>query len=358
MNKKDLNCLKKILSACNDSVTVNNILTAVINHDKTIYMDVRSWFSYSESEQNEIIEIIKKTLTGKPGKIITEYEFSTEPSEAQELLLNVMSSRFEEDDVNTTFVETVKNKVEFGGTYTMFSVNFTVTFYDKESDCNEDITFIATAFCPVKLRADGFIYNDVDNIVEKKPTTDRILEKATDGFLFPTESDYVQDVNHVMYYSKKPNVSIVENLLGCKYAISAERQRVNFWGITAKVLGDKLNFEMIISINEIFVSLSKASDEVRTLDCADLQNILKKCGVESDDLDNFGMLYEKIMGSRHACLAAVNICDEKVGIKADSINVSLNCKRDSYIKKVDGQKCLVIPLKSNDISVMGIQTKA
>lgn len=369
MNKKDLASLKKMINNDNGYFTVNKILTAVIHQGEAMCSEVKSWLNYTEPEQDEILEIIKKTLSGKLGKTITEYQFIStpnEPSQAQEMLIEVKNSRFDNDDINENFINAVKDAVQYDGTYSLFSVNFTVSFYNKNTEESEDVVFIATAFCPITLRIDGLVYNEMDNVIEKKTSTDKILEKATDGFLFPTESDHEPDVNHVMYYSKKaasPNISIIENLLGCKYVMSAERQKVNFWGITAKVLEDDMTFDRIVDINERLsdiVASSQAMSEARELDCADMQHIFEKCGVPEEKLDQLGQVYEKIMGSRHATLIASNLCDEKVGIKTGNTTINMDYKKASThldVQMLNGRKCLVIPLDSSDVSVLGIDTK-
>lgn len=347
--------------------TANKVMTVVINHGEIFYNDVRSWLDYSFSEQVEILSIIKKTISGKLGKIVTEYEFTKEEGNmAQDLLIRLKDSKFEDDELNIEFLDSVLNNVKYTGAYTLFVLNFTITFLNKKTDETEDITFLAGAFCPITLRNDGFVYNDIKKIIEKKIDSDRVLEKATDGFLFPTESDAEMDVNHVMYYNKKantPNLSIIEDLLNCKYVMSAERQRINFWATAAKVLGDDLTYEMILKINaqlSDIVASSAAMSEAREIDCSDMQSIFEKCGVEEEALDRLGTVYEKLMGSRHVTMIASNLCDEKVNIKAG--NTSINMEYRTAISKlstevVNGKKCLVIPLDSSDISVLGIETK-
>lgn len=361
--------LKKMIDSDNGLFTINKILTAVINNGEVMYQKAGSWIDRPQVETDEILSIIKKTLSGKLGKAITEYQFEaqgSETSETQQFLYELKNSKFDDEDMNSEFLSKIADNVIYEGAYSIFSVNFTITIIDKQSDEEKDLTFISTAFCPITLRIDGFIYNDVDNLIEKRVSNDKILEKASDGFLFPTMADMEQDVNHVMYYSKKvnsPTVSIIENLLGCKYVMSAERQKVNFWGMTAKLLEKDLTFDMIIDINEKLsniVESSRAMSEAREIDCADMKKILKDCGVSDEKLDELQPLYEKTVGSTHTTFIASNLCDEKVGIKTDNTNINIDYKKASShlnVQMVNGQKCLVIPIDSSDISVLGIDTR-
>ena len=369
MNKKDINLLKKMIDSDNGLFSINKILTAVINNGEVMYQKAGSWIDRPQNETDEILNIIKKTLSGKLGKAITEYQFETkgsETNEMQQFLYELKNSRFNDEDMNSEFVSKIADNVIYEGPYSIFSVNFTITIIDKKSDEQNDLTFIVTAFCPITLRIDGFIYNDVDNLIEKRASNDKILDKASDGFLFPTMADTEQDVNHVMYYTKKanaPTVSIIENLLGCKYVMSAERQKVNFWGITAKLLEKDLTFDMIININEKLsniVESSKAMSEAREIDCSDMERILRNCGVSDEKLKDLRNLYEKTVGSTHTTFIASNLCDEKVGIKTDNTNINIDYKKASShlnVQMINGQKCLVIPIDSPDVSVLGIETQ-
>lgn len=368
MNKSDVTKFKKFIDNDNNFFTVNNVLTAVINKDVVYCTEKRSWISYSQSEQEEIVSIIKKVLTGKIGKVLTEYEFpiTTEKKNvSQELLMNMKISQFEDDDLNEIFINKIKDGVKTDGAYTVLSVNFTISVYDKNADHSDEVSFVVTAFCPIKLRIDGFIYNDESNTVEKKTSTDRILEQASDGFMFPTFTDRQEDVNHVMYFSKnagKPNVGIIENVLGCKYIMSSEQQKTYFWGMVANVLGEDLNYDMIVNINEKLSDLVQASEglkEAREIDCADIQHILEKCDVPKDKLDDFGKIYDKVMSSRYSSFIAANVCDEKVNIKFGNSSLKIDYKKAATaldVQMVNGRKCLVFPLDSAEISVLGIDT--
>ena len=368
MNKSDVTKFKKYIDNDNNYFTVNGVLTAVINKDVVLCLEKRSWLDYNQSEQEEMLSIVKKILTGKIGKVLTEYEFPVTPEKqntSQDLLINVNLSQFEDDELNELFINKIKDGVKTEGAYTVLSVSFTISVYDKDADHTDETTFIATAFCPIKLRIDGFVYNDESNTIEKKSSTDRILEPASDGFLFPTFTDRQEDVNHVMYYSKnsgKPNAGIIENVLGCKFVMNAEQQKMHFWGMMAKTLGENLNYDMIVNINEKLSDLVQASEgmnETREIDCADIQHVLEKCDIPKDKLDEFGKVYDKVMTSRHSTFVASNLCDEKVNIKFGNSSLKIDYKKAATaldVQLVNGKRCLVFPLDSAEISVLGIDT--
>ena len=51
-----------------------------------------------------------------------------------------------------------------------------------------------------------------------------------------------------MYYSRsanKPNSSIVEDVLGCTFVMSAENEKASFQSILKSVVGDELDYTII-----------------------------------------------------------------------------------------------------------------
>lgn len=366
MNKTDISLLKKNLDDDNERLTVNGVLTSVIHNGELLYKDTREWFSYSQPECEEILTILRKTLSGKLGKCVNEYEFDFdgEDHEMQQFLIELNKSKFSDEELNDKFIEKVADTVTINGAYSLFCISYTISTFDKHSEENVDLSFIAAAICPIKLRVDGLIYNDLENIIEKRNQNDRVLDKPCDGFLFPTVSDVEQDVNHALYYTKNansPNLTIVQELLGLKYTLTAERQRVNFWGMTAKLLEDDLTYDKVISINERLSDLAAASgSEPREIDCADMQDILSRSGVSDETLDKLGHIYEEVMGSRKIVMIASNLCDDKVGIKNGNTSINIDYKRAAShidVRMLDGRKCIVIPVDTSDLSVLGIDTK-
>ncbi|MCR5021307.1 DUF4317 family protein, partial [Ruminococcus sp.] len=92
---------------------------------------------------------------------------------------------------------------------------------------------------------------------------------------------------------------------------------------------------------------------------ADIQHILEKCDVPKDKLDDFGKIYDKVMSSRYSSFIAANVCDEKVNIKFGNSSLKIDYKKAATaldVQMVNGRKCLVFPLDSAEISVLGIDT--
>ena len=233
---------------------------------------------------------------------------------------------------------------------------------DFEEEADHDYNFIITAICPVNLRIDGLIYNEENNAIAKKESSDRIVELPSDGFLFPLFSDRTADVNGVLYYTKnakKPNTSIVDELLGCEFVMSGESEKETFQAILNNVVGDELDYDVITTVNEKIqeiVDQNSHETEIPTIDNHKLSSILWEAGVSQDKLENLPKVYENEMGDKP--LTAVNLVEKKTVVSVPSITINIGKDAVDKVKTqvIDGRKCLVIALDDPEIKINGIDT--
>ncbi|MGN0595185.1 MAG: DUF4317 family protein, partial [Hominimerdicola sp.] len=227
MNKKEIAEIKKNFSDDCGFFTVNRVVTAFVDAEKNIKCKTNQLYNTIEQDESELIMInLKKILSGTIGKNLLEYQFPKDAyleGGAQPFFYEVLQSKFTDDEVIDKFLNNIVEKMEYVSTYTIFSAHCTYSVLKKnknddfEEEADHDYNFIITAICPVNLRIDGLIYNEENNAIAKKESSDRIVELPSDGFLFPLFSDRTADVNGVLYYTKnakKPNTSIVDELLG------------------------------------------------------------------------------------------------------------------------------------------------
>lgn len=118
------------------------------------------------------------------------------------------------------------------------------------NSCN----FIVTAICPASTGDDGLMFDRNNASIIKKSNTDLLISRTPiDGFLYPVFSDRHPDVNSVLVYTKspkKPNISMVEDVLDCNFTMSCQSEKETFIKILYEVLGDDLSYSLVTQINE------------------------------------------------------------------------------------------------------------
>lgn len=370
MNKKEIAEIKKNFSDDCGFFTVNHVLSAFVDAEKNVKYKSNRLYNTMPADDAELIMIIlKKVLSGQIGKNLLEYQFPKEAYEeggSQKFFYEVLQSKFTDDDVNDKFINTIVEKMEYVSTYAIFTAHCTynVLKKNKNDEFNDDIdldyNFIITAICPVNLRIDGLVYNEEINEIAKKEGSDRIVELPSDGFLFPLFNDRTPDINGAMYYTKnakKPNTSIVDELLGCEFVMSCQSEKAVFHSILNNVVADELDYSTITTVNEKIqevVDQNSNETEIPMIDSNKLSSILWEAGVSQDKLEHLPKVYETAMGDK--ALTAVNLVDKKTVLTVPSITVNISKDAVDKVRTqiIDGKKCLIIDLDDPEISVNGM----
>ena len=370
MNKKEIAEIRKNFSDDCGFFTVGHVLSAFVDSEKNIKYKANRLYNTLPAEEAELIIIIlKKVLSGQIGKNLLEYQFPNEAYEegnSQHLLYNVMKSKFTDEELADKFLNAIVEKMEYVSTYAIFSAHCTynVLKKNKNDDFGEEAdleyNFIITAICPVNIRMDGLIFDDITNEIVKKPNSDRIVEMPSDGFLFPVFSDRTPDINGVMYYTKnakKPNTSIVDELLGCEFVMSCQSEKATFHSILNNVVADELDYSMITTVNEKIqeiVDQNSHETEIPTIDKTRLSSILWESGVSQEKLEHLPKVYETALGNK--TLTAVNLVDKKTVVSVPSITVNIGKDGVDKVRTqvIEGKKCLVIDLDDPEVEINGL----
>ena len=163
-----------------------------------------------------------------------------------------------------------------------------------------------------------------------------------------------------MYYAKKagsPNISIIEDVLGCTFVMSAESEKVNFQNILKTVAGDELDYTLINTVNEKIketVEQNKNETDTYTIDSNKIHDMLEESGVSSERLKALGKVYESTCGN--APLTASNLVESKTVLKTAGITVNISPSASDKIRTsvVDGRKCLLIDIDDPNIEINGL----
>lgn len=373
MNKKEIAEIKKNFSEECNFFTINRVVTAFVDSEKNIKCKTNQLYNIIPQDESELIlAMLKKTLSGRIGANLLEYPFPKDAileGGAQQFLWGVLKSRLNDEEVVDNFLSAIVEKVEYVSTYSIFTAHCTYSVLNKnkldelEEEADTDYSFIITAICPVNLRIDGLIYNEEQNAIAKKESADRIVELPTDGFLFPLFNDRAADVNGVLYYTKnakKPNTTVIEELLGCEFTMTGQSEKAVFHSILGSVVGDELDLDLITTVNgkiQNLIDQTAHETEIATIDSRKLNSILWEAGVSQEKLENLETVFRQATDQKP--LTAVNLVDKKTVVAVPSITVNIGKDGIDKVKTqmIGGRKCLVIALDDPEISINGLEMK-
>lgn len=372
MNKKEVSEIKRHFTADDGFFNIGKVITAFVDAEKNIKCkSVKSFNLIEDSESELVLNALKKVLSGKVSKNLLEYSFpNPEYAEGgtQNILYEAVKSKLEDERKADALLEHIVRKTDYLSTYAIFLASCSYAVFKKSSDeekfsdSDSNYNFIVASLCPVEIRMDGLVYDEEANDIIKKPSTDRVVGEApTDGFVFPAFSEGGADVNHVMYYTKKPkapNISIIDEVLGCKFIATAIDEKTAFQCVLNNVVADELSFETVTSVNEKIaevVAQNQDDTEPPVIDKERLSRILTESGVSDGKLEVLDRVFDTMVGETP--MRASNLVENKTVLTTPSITV--NIKKDG-LKKVrcqnfDGKRCIVIDLDDPEVSVNGLQ---
>ena len=373
MNKKDLAQIKRNFTEASSFMTLNHVLCAFVDADKNIVYSKHQLHGIMPAEEAEIImDTLKKSISGSMGKSMLEFEFGKEAYEedgAQGILYRTMRSKLLDDEQNQRFLEQITKNIQYESTFAVFAGHFTYDVMTKDKN-NEELdvsesqfNFIVTAICPVEIADDALVYDDIENSLFKKHNTDRIVSRTpSDGFMYPAFSENAADVNKVLYYTKsakKPNVSIIDDVLGCRFTMTANDEKETFRRVLNDVVGDELDYTVITKVNEKIkevIDENKYDADLPSIDDIKLRDILYDVGVSDEKLQTVHKVYKDNVGEKP--LTAQNLVSSKTVVATPEITINISKEATEKIRTsvIEGRRCLVIDLDDPQIMINGLPT--
>ncbi|MDD6991668.1 MAG: DUF4317 domain-containing protein [Oscillospiraceae bacterium] len=373
MNKKELAEIKKSFSEGCGFFTLNRILYAYCDAEKHIkYTESKSFAIMPEDESAVVMETLKKALSGSLGKNLNEYRFPNESYEeggAQNVLYAAVKGKLEDEEANKAFIDRIVENTDYASAYTIISghCTYSILVKDKNDEIigegDSEYNFVITALCPVNTGDDGLFYDDETQTIAKKSNTEMIIAKAPqDGFLYPVFSDRSPDVNSVMYYTrspKKPNLSIIEDVLDCKFDFTPQGEKERFRAVLTDVCRDELDYTVITKVNDSIkevIDQNKNETEPPVIDCSRMRTILSDAGVSDDKLQALDAVYRDTVGD--GALKASNLVENKTVLSVPEITVNISKEATDKVRTsvIQGKKCLIIDLDDPSVLVNGIET--
>lgn len=363
MNKREIAEVKKLMkpeSAC----ALNKVLVAYVGRDKNvIFKNTLMPLRMSEDELTTYMSYMKNVLTGSIGKNLLELSYDTLSKETENGLMDkVRRSEFEDEDLNEEFINRIAQNYDSDYGYYIVSLSCTYDVPAKKSDDETGVVyqFINTAICPVILQDSILCYNSQKACMEMSSRDVVSVRKPVTGFLYPTFNERTADIHNIMFYTstpKKPSESFINYVLGCSLELSPEEEKERFDNILSRVLGDDATFTTTAAIHSsINDAIQENTNESVPLELgsAEIKEILKKNGVDEENLEEFDEIYEEEVGD--GALTAVNITNEsamRVNTPDITINVKPTATDKVSAKLVDGRRCIVIEMNEN-VEVNGL----
>lgn len=365
MIKAEISEIKKQLTISN--CTISSLAGCLVSKDHVVSSCFKgSIATLSENSAIRYMDIFRKMLTGKKGKILWDIPFTRE-SELEgghTLLMELRSSRLNNTEALEKFYEKVTESYISNEPYAIIlaSMQYDVPGKmddDDSIDSEEVFNCIFCAVCPVAVSKEGLsciAVNEIPECAEHVPE----VQPPLHGFLFPEFNDRSSDIHNMLYYIKNGKTmqhGFVEAFTGTKPGMSFNEENTCF----KELMGNAgLSYDSVCAVgDELYKRIEEAREcgAMPEITCSDIEMLLSEQGVDKNDFLKSKETFEKKYGSDYRFHAEnlVNAKKYKIDTPDVSIQVSPECAGAVTERFIGGKRCLVIEI-SGDVAVNGIRT--
>ncbi len=361
MNEKEIAELRRRFRS--DKTSITRIRGAYVNEKREIISELdQSTALLSETECDEILAVLKKTLSGKLDTNLIPLNFTANQvmtSEEHKLLSRLRETALTDPESVHTFYQKIIDSLEIKGNYMILLAHdsYDVFTYRKDGEGKDDestevFRYILCAICPVNMAKPTLSYYVKDNCF-RNVVADSIVSPPALGFLFPAFDQRTTNLYGALYYTKATDDShqeLVDALFRTgDLPMPAAEQKETFREVLATSVGEACSLPVVRSVH---AQLSTAMDEHKAskepdplmVDKYAIREMLSFTGVPEERIDTFEKKFDESFGEG-ATLAPRNLVDvKKFELKTPDVLIKVKPDKASLVETriIDGVRYVMI----------------
>ena len=371
MNEKEVGEIRRRQRRDRSNMTA--VFGCYVNENKEIISQFRqSTGIMPENEADKYFGLLRKTLSGALGRNLIDITFKTSQvagSPEHKLLMDLRSSRLENEEIREEFLKKVIDTVTIEGNYLilMGCDSYDVPFKSKDDESQPDSSeevyqYILCAVCPVKQTKATLHYVPEEKLFHDGAMLQQVGPPAV-GFLFPAFDSRAANIYNALYYTRDVKSSqepLVEALFNAPIPMPAAEQKKSFEALLQTSLGEQCSLDVVQNVHDQLcqrLELHKESKvpEPLTLGKEDVKQVLSSCGVSEEHVSKFSVDYDAVFGFE-AELHPRNIIDSKhFEIQTPDVVIKVDPTRSDLIETrvIGGVKYIMICADEN-VEVNGV----
>lgn len=355
-----------------DKTNIKCIRGCYVNESKEIISEFNQFFgTMPKDEAEELIAIIKKTLSGNLGKNLIDIEFSNEQvidSDEHRLLMSLKDSELDDDEAVSELYRKIISSLVIEGKFLILLTldSYDVPAYSKDEvkleDSAEVFKYVICSICPVKMTKPALSYSVNENEF-RNLKTDWFIGNPDLGFMFPAFDYRQSNIYNALYYTKDnadSHEEFTSEIFNCEIPMPAQAQKELFQSILEESVSEECSYEVMQNVHEQISAMVEEhkvnkEEEPLTLSKRNMTDVLEYCGVDEEHINSFAEKYDSEFGA-DAQINPKNIVDvKKFELSTPDITIKVNPERKDLISTriIDGVKYIMIRAEEN-VEVNGV----
>lgn len=370
MNEKEISEIRRRFRP--DRSNISKIRGCYVNEQREIVSEFNQpLISMSQQESEELLTILKKTLSGTIGKNLIDIEFETKQvleGEEHKLLMTLKESGLDDEDAIHEFYNRVIEVLNMEGNYLIllaldkYDVPYFTKDGNKQDDSSEVFSYYLCSICPVKQTKPALGYYIPENTF-RNITADWVVSAPELGFMFPSFDDRSANIYDALYYTKNIKESheeFTDKIFKTEIPMPAAEQKETFETLLGSTVADDCSLEVVQSLHgqlSEMIEEHKANkyEEPLVISKNTVKSVLKSCGVSENNVAAFEQKYDEEFGAETE-ISPRNIIDTKqFEVKTPDVTIRVNPERGDLIetKIINGAKYILIRADSG-VEVNGV----
>ena len=370
MNDKEIAELRRRFRA--DKTSISRIRGAYVNEKREIISEMdQSVAMMTETETDEILSLLKKTLSGKVDTNLIDIHFTTQQvmeSPQHKLLCNLRETALQDDELIHSFYKKIIDSLEIEGNYMILLAYdcYDVFTYrkdgNKDDESSEMFRYILCCVCPIKMAKPSLSYYVKENCF-RNVVADSVISPPALGFMFPAFDNRSSNIYNALFYTRSPKEShqnLIETLFCVQPPKPAAEQKKSFEALLSTAVAEQCSLDVVQTVHEQLrqcIDMHKESKvaEPLLISKEQVKAALSTCGVSESHVAKFSVEYDEVFGFE-AQLHPKNIINNKqFVINTPDVTVKVNPERSDLIETrvIGGTKYLMICVDDN-VEVNGV----
>lgn len=371
MNEKEVGEIRRRQRRDRSNMTA--VFGCYVNENREIISRFRqSTGIMPENEADKFFGLLRKVLSGALGRNLIDITFQTAQvagSPEHKLLMDLRSSRLENEEIREEFLKKVIDTVSLEGNFLILlgCDSYDVPFKSKDDESQPDASeetyqYILCAVCPVKQTKATLHYVPEEKLFHDGAMLQQVSPPAV-GFLFPAFDNRATNIYNALYYTRDVKVSqepFVEAVFNAPIPMPAAEQKKSFEALLQTSLGEQCSLDVVQNVHDQLcqrLELHKESKipEPLTVSKEDVKQVLSSCGVSEEHVAKFSVDYDSVFGFE-AELHPRNIIDSKhFEIQTPDVVIKVDPTRSDLIETrvIGGVKYILICADEN-VEVNGV----
>jgi hypothetical protein len=356
-----------------DKTNITRVRGCYINESGEVISEFYESLGLMPQEQaEELLTILKKTLSGSIGKNLIDIEFSTHEvleSPHHKALMELRKSALSDDALVKELYEKIRSSLKMDTAYLILLANdrYDVPSFSKNDDEEEDSTEIFSYYlctiCPVKLTKNALGFHAHENkFCNIRP--DYVIAPPSLGFMFPTFDDRTANIYKTLFYTrdtKDDHTELFTSLFGKEETpMPAAVQKETFESLLTETMDAECNMNVVKSVqNELRALIDEHKEakkaETLVIDKEVVKSALTACGVSEEHMNAFDKRFDEEFGEKVE-IHPSNLIDKNFEVKMADVSIKVSPDRTDLVrtKVIDGVKYILIRA-DDSVEVNGVR---